>query len=287
MSDAPQMTARDIVKIAICLAVTCLLAGAVLGVAYYFTEPVRQTETIKSEARLVRKLLELGDGSTVTEVRRYIQQTPDRGPGQAPQLRIGYLLPKELRIVDGDGKLVKSIPATLEGKSVDDINRWVAEQGGGHYAGRFFVGKKAGRLAGYVTESSHYGFKSHIRFFVALTKEFQIRGVEVVSHEEDPGLGAEITKPPFKNQFTGRKAESLPELVVVKDPLPAERRTAAIARETMPFEAWVAQYGAPTTPIYAVTGATISSRGLTDGVKEAVAHLKYRLDIAMPEGRHE
>lgn len=266
-------------RIAICLAVTCLLAAAVLGVAYYFTEPVRQAETIKSEARLVRKLLELGDGSTVTEVRRYIQQTP--------QLRIGYLLPQELRIVDGDGKLVKSIPATLDGKSVDDINRWVAEQGGGHYAGRFFVGKKDGRLAGYVTESSHYGFKSHIRFFVALTPDFKIRGVEVVSHEEDPGLGAEMTKPPFKNQFTGRTAEALPELVVVKDPLPAERRTAAIARETMPFEAWVAQYGAPTTPIYAVTGATISSRGLTEGVKEAVAHLKYRLNIAMPEGRYE
>lgn len=266
-------------RIAICLAVTCLLAAAVLGVAYYFTEPVRQAETIKSEARLVRKLLELDDGSTVTEVRRYIQQTP--------QLRIGYLLPKELRIVDGDGKLVKSIPATLEGKSADDINRWVAEQGGGHYAGRFFVGKKDNKLAGYVTESSHYGFKSHIRFFVALTPDFQIRGVEVVSHEEDPGLGAEMTKPPFKNQFTGRTAEALPELVVVKDPLPAERRTAAIARETMPFEAWVAQYGTPTTPIYAVTGATISSRGLTDGVKEAVAHLKYRLNIAMPEGRYE
>ena len=281
MSDAPQMTARDIVKIAICLAMTCLLAGAVLGVAYYFTEPVRQAEMIKTEARLVRKLLELGDGSTVTEVRRYIQQTP--------KLRIGYLLPQELRIVDGEGKLVKSIPvpATLDGKSADDINCWVAEQGGGHYAGRFFVGKKDGKLAGYVTESSRYGFKSHIRFFVALTPDFQIRGVEVVSHEEDPGLGAEMTKPQFKNQFTGRTAETLSELVVVKDPLPAERRTAAMAREAMPFEAWVAQYGAPTTPIYAVTGATISSRGLTEGVKEAVAHLKYRLNIAMPEGHHE
>lgn len=275
------MTARDIVKIAICLAMTCLLAGAVLGVAYYFTEPVRQAEMIKSEAQLVRKLLELGEGSTVTEVRRYIQETP--------KLRIAYLLPRELRSVDGDGKLDKTVkvPESLAGKSTDDLNLWVAENGGGHYAGRFFVGKANGKLAGYVTESSHYGFKSHIRFFVALTPEFQIRGVEVVSHEEDPGLGAEMTKPQFKNQFSGRKVENLSELAVVKDPLPEERRQAALARDKMSFEAWVTQYGAPTTPIYAVTGATISSRGLAEGVKEAVAHLKYRLGIAMPEGRHE
>jgi electron transport complex protein RnfG len=264
-------------QIALCLAMTCLLAAAVLGVAYYFTEPVRQAEMIKSEARLVRKLLELGEGSTVTEVRRYIQQTP--------QLHIGYLLPQELRIVDGDGKFLKSIPMpeSLSKKSVEDVDRWVASLGGGQYAGRFFVGKKDGKLAGYVTESSHYGFKSHIRFFVALTPDFQIRGVEVVSHEEDPGLGAEMTKPQFKNQFSGRTSETLPELAVVKEPLPEARRQAALARGTMPYEAWVAQHGAPSAPIYAVTGATISSSALTEGVKEAVAHLKYRLGIAMPE----
>lgn len=268
-------------RIASCLAVTCLLAGAVLGVAYYFTEPVRQAETIKTEAQLVRKLLELGEGSRVTEVRRYIQQVP--------KLRIGYLLPRELRIVNGDGKLEKSIPTpdSLSEKSVEDIDRWVAEHDGGHFSGRFFIGYMNEKLAGYVTESSHYGFKSNIRFFVALTPDFQIRGVEVVSHEEDPGLGAEMTKPQFKNQFTGRKIENLQELKVVKDPLPEERRQSALSREKMAFDAWAAQYGAPTVPIYAVTGATISSRGLTDGVKEAVMHLKYRLAISMPEGRHE
>lgn len=281
MSEAPRITARDIIKIATCLAMTCLLAGAILGAAYYFTEPIRQVETARSEAQLIRKLLELKDGGEVVEVRRYIRETPS--------LEMGYLLPGELRLVDGNGKLEKTLPVPkdLTGKSTDDLDKWVSDTSGAKFAGRFFVGKMNGKVAGYVTESSHYGFKSHIRFFVALTPEFQVRGVEVVSHEEDPGLGAEMTKPAFRNQFAGRTVETLPELAVTKDPLPEDRRTAAVARDKMSFEDWIKQYGASKAPIYAVTGATISSRGLTEGVKEAVAHLKYRLNIAMPGGHHE
>lgn len=278
MSD---ITARDIIKIAACLAMTCLIAGAVLGGAFYFTEPVRQRETTLREAALVKKLLDLGEVSDVTEVRRYIREHPT--------LQIGYLSPNELRLVSVTGELEKTLPVpdTLKGKSAEDLDLWVEEQSGAHYAGRFFIGNAGGKLAGYVTESSHYGFKSVIRFFVALTPEFQVRGVEVVSHEEDPGLGAEMVRPQFKNQFAGRKADTLPALEVTKDPLPADRKAAALARDTTPYEVWVKQYDPGETKIYAVTGATISSNALADGVKEAVGHLQYRLKIATPEVKHE
>lgn len=271
------ITSRDIIKIAACLSVTCLLAGVVLGAAFYFTEPVRQKETALREAATVKKMLDLGEGSDVTEVRRYIREHPS--------IEIGYLLPGELRLVSVRGELVKTIPVpeAIKGKSPEDLDLWVAEQTGAHYAGRFFIGKSGGKLAGYVAESSHYGFKSPIRFFVALTREFQVRGVEVVSHEEDPGLGAEIIRPQFKNQYAGRKAETLSALEVTKDPLPADRKKALVVRDTMPYDAWVKEYDPGSTPIYAVTGATISSSALTEGVKEAVAHLQYRLQIATPE----
>lgn len=271
------ITARDSIKIAACLAATCLLAGAILGAAFYFTEPVRQKEIARSEAATVKKLLDLGEGGFVTEVRRYIREQPS--------LIIGYLLPAELRVVTGSGAPEKTIPVpdAIQGKSAEDLDHWVAGQTGAHYAGRFFIGKSGGKLAGYVAESSHYGFKSPIRFFVALTKDFQVRGVEVVSHEEDPGLGAEIVRPPFKNQFAGRKAETLAALEVTKDPMPADRKKALSARDVMSFDAWVKEHDPASTPIYAVTGATISSRALTEGVKEAVAHLQYRLGIVRGE----
>lgn len=272
-AEAPRITTRDIIKIAVCLAATCFFASIILGGAYYFTEPVRQKETVRSEAATVRKLLNLGEGSDVTEVRRYIREQPS--------LEIGYLSPTELRLVNGDGALIKTIPVpeSLRGKSAEDLNLWVAEQEGAHYAGRFFIGNSAGKLAGYVAESSQYGFKSPIRFFVALTPDFQVRGVEVVSHEEDPGLGAEIVRPQFKNQFAGRKAENLPTLDVTKDPLPADRKKAALALDTTPYDVWIKEYDPANTPIYAVTGATISSRALTEGVKKAVSHLQYRVGV--------
>lgn len=266
-------------KIAACLAVTCLLAGVILGGAYYFTEPVRQKETARSEAATVKKLLDLGEGGFVTEVRRYIREQPS--------LEIGYLLPGELRMMTANGTLEKTLPVpeTLRGKSAEDLDHWVSERTGAHFVGRFFIGKANGKVAGYVAESSQYGFKSPIRFFVALTKDFQVRGVEVVSHEEDPGLGAEIIRPQFKNQFAGRKAGTLSALEVTKDPLPADRKAAALARDTVPYETWVKDHDPGSTKIYAVTGATISSRALAEGMKKAVAHLQYRLKVAMPEAK--
>jgi electron transport complex protein RnfG len=174
---------------------------------------------------------------------------------------------------------IKQVQNDVLGRSAEDQDSWVTEQTGARFAGRFFIGKAGEKVAGYVTESSHYGFKSPIRFFVALTPEFQVRGVEVVGHEEDPGLGAEITRPQFKNQFAGRAASVLPALEITKDPMPAGRKAAVLARDTMPYEAWVKAHDPGQTKIYAVTGATISSRALADGVKEAVAHLKYRLGI--------
>jgi len=110
------------------------------------------------------------------------------------------------------------------------------------------------KTLGYVAEASQFGFKSHIRFFVALSNQFEVRGVEVISHEEDPGLGAEITRPAFKNQFVGKTAQELALLEVTKDPSAGPEK------------------------IHAVTGATISSRALTEGVQKGVAHLKQRLE---------
>src|SRR3990167_2423705 len=131
-----------------------------------------------------------------------------------------------------------------------------------HFVGRFFAAQNPdGTLTGYVTEGSQYGFKSLIRFFVALSQNFQIRGVEVISHEEDPGLGDEITKQAFKNQFLGIRLEDLQTLKLTKGPKPEE---VAPEKEKQ---------------IYAVTGATISSQALVDGVKQAVWHLERRLNV--------
>jgi len=233
---------KEILRIVICLTVTCLVASVILGVVYQWTEPAKRTLTAKREAELVRELLELKEGAIVLEVKRYLIE------GEKPSM--GYLLEKEFRLYDLEGNFLKSLEAPPPES---------------HLIGRFFIAKDPdGNGLGYVTEASQYGFKSHIRFFVALDTHFQIRGVEVISHEEDPGLGAEITKPFFKNQFIGKTREQMRTLRVSKEPM----------SETI----------SPDSPIYAVTGATISSRALTDGVRKAVEHLSVRLNLILPKG---
>jgi len=77
---------------------------------------------------------------------------------------------------------------------------------------------------------------------VAIDGNMKVRGIEILSHGETAGLGAKITEDKFKSQFPGKDAEGLS---VVKNPT------------TNPNE------------FEAVTGATISSRAVEDGVKQA------------------
>lgn len=255
----PAVSNTEIRKIVVCLTVTCALAALILGLVFRFTEPLKLANEKIYEQKMVRQLLELGEGQSVIEVRRYLSE--------AKPLSMAYLLPDGLHVFDMQGKELQKIART---ESPDDD--WVLEHfPNSHYVGRFFVAKDAhDNVLGYVTEASQQGFKNAIRFFVALTQDFQIRGVEVVEHEEDPGLGAEITKPLFKNQFVGRSSEQVASLTVSKDPMPATAKDMALPREQ---------------PIYAVTGATISSRALTEGVKKAVFQLHERLRIVLPQAQ--
>ena len=64
----------------------------------------------------------------------------------------------------------------------------------------------------------------------------------MLEHNETPGLGDNASKPKFRDQFKGKKIDSLE----------------------------VTKEHSDTKHIQAMTGATISSRAVTRGVKEAV-----------------
>jgi len=257
MKNPSPITGREIWKITLCLTVTCALAAAVLGAVFYFTEPAKQANMAVREISAVRRLLDLSADAKIIEVRRYIDLK-----GEV----VGYLLSDALQEYDTQGNFLKKIPkpASLLNAPGEVSDAWVEKEFlDSHFVGRFFMARSAsGKEAGFVTESSQYGFKSAIRFFVALSPDFQIRGVEVISHEEDPGLGAEIAKPLFKDQFVGLRPDDLLTLKLLKGPKPKE----------VPLPEKEKQ-------IYAVTGATISSKALVDGVRQAVQHLERRLQI--------
>ena len=136
----------------------------------------------------------------------------------------------------------------------------------------------------YLLPGEFPGFKTFIKAMVALDTDFQLLGLEVIEHEEDPGLGGEITQDYFKNQFVGKSFETLKRLTVIKEPLPAdyERYLTSMGMGEDGLsdgEAAEIRKRYKDQDIHALTGATISSAAVTNGVKAMVKKFAYRIQI--------
>lgn len=104
---------------------------------------------------------------------------------------------------------------------------------------------KNNKTIGYVTQSETKGYGGTIELLVAVDTEGKVIGYNILSHNETPGLGDKTTKSPFKDQFKGK---DIKHLVVTKDPSDKD-------------------------DVQAITGATISSKAVTKGVKKAVTQI--------------
>jgi len=104
----------------------------------------------------------------------------------------------------------------------------------------------------FMTDGKGYGGK--IGILVGLETNRALRGIRVISHQETPGLGAKITDTGFLDQFVGL--------------VPAQL---ALARDG----------GA----VDAITGATISSRAVAEGISAGLVDMSAILDAAQ-EGGH-
>lgn len=94
---------------------------------------------------------------------------------------------------------------------------------------------------GLVVQVAPVGYNGNIICLVGMDKEGIVRGVAVNQHSETPGLGGRIVEDSFLNQYQGSRQGE--KLAVKKDG----------------------------GKIQAISGATISSRALTDGVNTALA----------------
>ena len=103
---------------------------------------------------------------------------------------------------------------------------------------------------GWCVNVSSKGYGGQIGFVVGITKEGTVKAINILSHSETPGLGAKSTEPEFYTQFNDK--DKLP-LKVVK--------------------------GSASNPdeIAAISGATITSNAVTDGVNGAVKYWSENL----------
>lgn len=155
-----------------------------------------------------------------------------------------YIKQKE----EKEATLKKMLP---DAERIEELGTWKPY---GKSAG-FYIAKKADEDIGYIAEGFGKGYSSYINVLVSVDKDFTIKKVAVLRHAETPGLGDEIEKDYFLNQFKDKTVESL---VLIK----AETEE----------------------KIQAITGVTISSRAVTeDGVKKAVEMLMDKFSEGVKE----
>jgi len=95
----------------------------------------------------------------------------------------------------------------------------------------FTVFDEQGRIIGYTFLCEAKGYSSTIKIMVGIDAQGNIKGVDIVSQNETPGLGSRIKEADFLSGFKGRSPEDVQE-------------------------------------VDTISGATISSRAVIEAVKE-------------------
>lgn len=109
----------------------------------------------------------------------------------------------------------------------------------------------SGNVIGYVINvTSHEGSQADITFSVGIQNDGTINGYSITSISETPGLGMLVNEDDFKEQFNDKSTEAF--TVVKSEP-------------------------SSDTEIEAVTGATISSRAITNGVNACLVYFNTAL----------
>lgn len=114
-----------------------------------------------------------------------------------------------------------------------------------HKDAEYYVAKKGNEEVGYIVQGFGKGYSSYINVLTSVDKNFVVKKISILDHKETPGLGDEIEKDDFLKQFPGKTVDHLNVLKT----------------ETQ-------------TDIQAISGATISSRAVTeDAVRNGVEML--------------
>ncbi len=133
-----------------------------------------------------------------------------------------------------------------EGISFDEINEKDLS-----YTAVYDADKsQLGRI--YQIQPSGYGGTITVR--VGFNNDLSVKGVRILEHNETPGLGSKITNPAFLEQFKGKSGNEL----------------------------YLKKYNKDGT-LDAVTGATISSKAVSDGILQ----LQEKISASAPENAEE
>lgn len=141
---------------------------------------------------------------------------------------------------------------------------------------RYYIGKAQDILIGYAVYGEVQGYQSLIKFMVGVDPEGVIQGLRVLEHGETPGLGARITELPagqtlaefIKSKFSKLKPQE-------STPYPW---FPAMFIDKQYDNLYVSKIDTDKNAITAITGATITSQAVADGVKEVVGEFMKKVE---------
>lgn len=164
-----------------------------------------------------------------------------------------------------DGSKIDAAKADIDGNGSFDNDDLKAAAEKAKAAGTdpeilgLFVRKDTGTVAIPMTGKGLWGpISAYMAFDPKLT---EVQGVSFFAPKETPGLGAEITNPPFKNKFVGKTIVEGGNTVPIRVPKPAE-----------------CDEDADKHCVDGVSGATLTSRGVDEMIASSLA--KYQPYIA-------
>jgi len=285
---------NEFLKITFLLTLSCLMPAVVMGTAFIFTDKAKKHNEHVNVQTTMLSLLGYSDlNPAPKELKLYslyryiIEEKGTTYLGDMVPVTESGKESYELLKLNLEGKLMQRVPMNISpDAAAEDAERATAmkealkTEQGISYQDRTVVARLGDQRLAYLLPGKFGGFKTFINVILSLNPDFAIRGLEIMEHEEDPGLGAEISQNYFKNQFRNKSFERLKSLDVIKEPLPDEYRAYLNAPDKMDkdkADAIIKQYGEK--DIYALTGSTISSRSVTDGVKNMVKRFAYRIQV--------
>ena len=111
-----------------------------------------------------------------------------------------------------------------------------------------YTAVKDGSEIGWCVSVAPNGYGGAIEFIVGIDKEYKTTGIKIVNMSETPGLGAKASEEKFSSQFPGKNAAD--GLSVIKSGTPENDE------------------------ILAISGATVTSNAIKNGINEAVNAIK-------------
>lgn len=183
----------------------------------------------------------------------------------AGSLAVIYSITKQRIEIQRKREIQESLPLVLpdaqtfsDQKQLEDIN---------YYEGY----DNDGSLIGYALNGSAQGYQSTIKFIIGIDPQGTIKGLRILEQGETPGLGARITEMKSDQSFWSFIGSVFNGKEQPTESLVIEPWFTEMFRGKDYQTLTVSKTGRTATAVEAITGATITSEAVADGVKDTIA----------------